>query len=139
MSNITKELLSAILNKNVISLSGVLDYSVRMHTPGIIYSNAAGDPCCKYGSGLFYFETDKGVDSFKIENLAWLCANWLYANGYSVLYEKPNKTYRKVYLKKRDDENANPFHPPFAAAHSDEEALIPACEYILELKRKEIK
>ena len=47
MSNITKELLSAILNKNVISLSGVLDYSVRMHTPGIIYSNAAGDPLKK--------------------------------------------------------------------------------------------
>ena len=137
MSNITKELLSAILNKNVIGIPKMLDYSVRMHTPGIIYSNAAGDDLYKHGSGLFYFETDKGVDSFKIENLAWLCANWLYANGYSVLYEKPNKTYRKVYLKKRDDENAKPFHPPYAAAHSDEEALIPACEYILKLKSKE--
>lgn len=137
MSNITKELLSALLNKNVIGIPKMLDYSIRMHTPGIISANPAGSERYNYCSGLFYFETDKGVDSFKIENLAWLCANWLYANGYSVLYEKPNKTYRKVYLKKRDDENAKPFHPPYAAAHSDEEALIPACEYILKLKSKE--
>ena len=56
------------------------------------------------------------MPTFCVINLSY--SHILKVKIFSFLYEKPNKTYRKVYLKNRDDENAKPFHPPYAAAHS---------------------